>query len=57
MPAVQRFHIAIRWIFVLHTAVTILLYIVRGAMNSEWTIRPGPIAKLVEAIMIVPDSA
>jgi hypothetical protein len=53
MPAFQRFHTAIRWIFVIYTAVTILLYFVWVAMSGEWTIPLGPISKIVEAIMIV----
>ena len=53
MPTFQRFHKAIRWIFVGYTAVTILLYFVWVAMSGEWTIPLGPIAKIVEAAMIV----
>jgi hypothetical protein len=53
LPAFQRFHKAIRWIFVTYTAVTILLYFVWVAMSGEWTIPLGPLAKIVEAIMIV----
>jgi hypothetical protein len=53
LPMFQKFHKAIRWIFVGYTAVTILLYFVWVAMNGEWTIPLGPIAKLVEAAMIV----
>ena len=53
LPAFQRFHKAIRWIFVGYTVVTILLYFVWVAMSGEWTIPLGPLAKLVEAIMIV----
>ena len=53
LPAFQRFHKAIRWIFIGYTAVTILLYFVWVAMSGEWTIPLGPLAKLVEAAMIV----
>ena len=53
MPAFQKFHKAIRWMFVSYTGVTILLYFVWVAMSGEWTIPLGPIAKIVEAIMIV----
>ena len=53
LPVFQRFHNAMRWIFIAYTAVTILLYFVWVAMSGEWTIPLGPIAKLVEAAMIV----
>jgi len=53
LPAFQRFHKAIRWIFIAYTVVTILLYFVWVAMSGEWTIPLGPIAKLIEVIMIV----
>ena len=53
MPAFQRFHTAIRWIFVGYTAVTLVLYFVWVGMSGEWTIPLGPIAKIVEALMIV----
>jgi hypothetical protein len=53
LPAFQRFHNAVRWIFIAYTAVTILLYFVWVAMSGEWTIPLGPIAKVVEAAMIV----
>ena len=53
MPAFQRYHNAVRWIFIIYTAVTILLYFVWVAMSGEWTLPLGPIAKIVEAAMIV----
>jgi hypothetical protein len=53
MPAFQRFHNSIRWSFVIYTAITILLYFVWVAMSGEWTLPWGPIAKIVEAAMIV----
>lgn len=53
MPAFQRFHKLVRWSFIVYTAVTILLYFVWVAMSGEWTIPLGPIAKVVEAAMIV----
>jgi len=53
LPAFQRFHNPVRWAFILYTGVTILLYFVWIAMSGEWTIPLGPIAKIVEAIMIV----
>jgi len=53
LPAFQRYHNAIRWTFIIYTAVTILLYFVWVAMSGEWTIPLGPIAKIVEAAMIV----
>src|SRR5688572_3235033 len=53
LPAFQQYHKLVRWTFVIYTAVTILLYFVWGFMSSEWTVPVGPIAKLVEAVMIV----
>ena len=53
LPMFQRFHNSIRWVFIVYTAVTILLYFVWVAMSSEWTIPLGPIAKVIEAAMIV----
>jgi hypothetical protein len=53
LPMFQRFHNAIRWTFIVYTAVTILLYFVWVAMSGEWTIPLGPIAKIIEATMIV----
>jgi hypothetical protein len=53
MPAFQKFHKLVRWTFIAYTAVTILLYFVWVAMSGEWTIPLGPIAKIVEAAMIV----
>ena len=53
LPAFQRFHSLVRWTFIVYTAITILLYFVWGVMSGEWTIPLGPIAKLVEAAMIV----
>lgn len=53
MPAFQRFHKLVRWTFIAYTAVTILLYFVWVAMSGEWTIPLGPIAKIVEAAMII----
>jgi hypothetical protein len=53
LPAFQRFHSLVRWTFIVYTAVTILLYFVWGVMSGEWTIPLGPIAKIVEAAMIV----
>lgn len=53
MPAFQKYHGLIRWSFVVYTAITILLYFVWVAMSGEWTIPWGPIAKIVEAAMIV----
>ena len=53
MPAFQRFHNLVRWAFIVYTAITILLYFVWVAMSGEWTIPLGPIAKIVEAAMIV----
>src|SRR5689334_20324192 len=52
-PMFQKFHTAIRWIFISYTAVTIILYFVWVAMSGEWTIPIGPIAKIVEAAIIV----
>jgi len=53
LPMFQRFPKAVRWTFIAYTAVTILLYFVWVAMSGEWTIPLGPIAKIVEAAMIV----
>lgn len=53
LPMFQKFHKAVRWIFVSYTVVTILLYFVWVAMSGDWTIPLGPIAKIVEVIMIV----
>ena len=53
LPMFQKFHQWVRWTFIVYTAVTILLYFVWVAMSGEWTIPIGPIAKTVEAIMIV----
>ncbi len=53
LPMFQKFHKAVRWIFVSYTIVTILLYFVWVAMSGDWTIPLGPIAKIVEVIMIV----
>ena len=53
LPMLQRFHNAVRWTFIAYTGVTILLYFVWVAMSGEWTIPLGPIAKIVEAAMIV----
>ena len=53
MPMFQKFHKLVRWTFISYTAVTILLYFVWVAMSGEWTIPLGPIAKIVEAAMIV----
>ena len=53
LPAFQRFHSLVRWTFIVYTAITILLYFVWVAMSGEWTIPLGPIAKIVEAAMIV----
>ena len=52
LPAFQKFHKPIRWIFIFYTAITILLYFVWVAMSGEWTIPLGPIAKIVEVVMI-----
>jgi hypothetical protein len=52
MPAFQRYHNTVRWIFIIYTAVTILLYFVWVAMSGEWTIPLGPISKISEAVMI-----
>jgi len=53
MPAFQRFHNLVRWAFIVYIAITILLYFVWVAMSGEWTIPLGPIAKIVEAAMMV----
>ena len=53
LPMFQKFHKQLRWVFVAYTAVTILLYFVWVAMSGDWTIPVGPIAKIVEAAMIV----
>ena len=53
LPMFQKFHQLLRWTFIAYTAVTILLYFVWVAMSGEWTVPIGPIAKIVEAIMIV----
>lgn len=53
LPAFKRFHNLVRWTFIVYTAVTILLYFVWVAMSGEWTVPLGPIAKVVEAAMIV----
>jgi hypothetical protein len=53
LPAFQRFHSLVRGTFIVYTAITILLYFVWVAMSGEWTIPLGPIAKVVEAAMIV----
>jgi len=53
LPQFRRFHNAVRWTFIAYTAITILLYFVWVAMSSKWTILLGPIAKIVEAAMIV----
>ncbi len=53
LPAFQKLHTPIRWIFVAYTAVTIVLYFVWVAMSGEWTIPIGPIAKIVEVAIIV----
>ena len=53
LPQFQKFHKQVRWTFIIYTAVTIALYFVWVAMSGEWTIPVGPIAKIVEGIMIV----
>jgi len=53
IPAFQKYHDLVRWTFIVYTAITILLYFVWVAMSGEWTIPLGPIAKIVEAAMIV----
>ena len=53
LPMFQRFHKAVRWIFISYTVITILLYFVWVAMSGEWTVPLGPISKLAEAVMIV----
>jgi len=53
LPAFQKFHKAVRWIFIGYPAITIVLYFVWVAMSAEWTIPIGPISKIVEAAMIV----
>ena len=53
MPAFRRYHTLVRWTFIVYTAITIVLYFVWVAMSGEWTIPLGPIAKIVEAAMIV----
>lgn len=53
LPMFQKYHKLVRWTFIFYTAVTILLYFVWGFMSNEWTVPVGPIAKLVEAAMIV----
>lgn len=53
MPMFQQYHKLVRWTFIVYTAVTILLYFVWGFMSGEWTVPVGPIAKLVEAALIV----
>ena len=53
LPAFQRYHRLVRWTFIVYTAITILFYFVWVAMSGEWTIPWGPIAKIVEAAMIV----
>src|SRR5262245_47195084 len=53
MPTLQKLHKLVRWTFIIYTAVTILLYFVWVAMSGEWTIPLGPIAKIVEAAMII----
>ncbi len=52
MPAFQKHHKLARWTFVGYTAVTILLYFVWVAMSADWTVPVGPIAKVIEAVMI-----
>ncbi len=52
LPTFQRFHNSIRWLFIVYTAITILLYFVWVAMSAEWTIPLGPIAKIIEVVMI-----
>jgi uncharacterized membrane protein len=52
-PMFQRFHNVVRWTFIAYTAITILLYFVWVAMSGEWTIPLGPIAKIIEAAMII----
>jgi len=53
MPMFQNYHKLIRWTFIIYTAITILLYFVWVAMSGEWTIPLGPIAKVIEAAMIL----
>lgn len=53
MPVFQRSHNLVRWAFIVYTAITILLYFVWVAMSGEWTIPLGPIAKILEAAIIV----
>lgn len=52
MPAFQKYHRLIRGTFFIYTVVT-MLYFVWVAMSGERTIPLGPIAKVVEAVMIV----
>ena len=53
LPMFQKYHRLVRWTFISYTAVTIFLYFVWGLMSGEWTIPVGPIAKVVEAGIIV----
>jgi hypothetical protein len=53
MPTFQKQHGLVRWTFIIYTAITFLLYFVWVAMSSDWTLPWGPIAKIVEAAMIV----
>jgi hypothetical protein len=53
LPQFQKYHSLVRWTFIIYTAITIALYFVWVAMSGEWTIPVGPIAKIVEAAMIV----
>ena len=43
----------IRWILIVYTGITILLYFVWGAMSGEWVVPLGPIDKLVEVVLII----
>jgi len=52
-PTLQKYHQPLRWMFISYTTVTILLFFIWVAMSGEWTVPVGPIAKIVETIMII----
>ena len=52
LPALSKYRSWVRWIFIGYTAVTVLLYVVWGAMSGEWGVPLGPLDKAIEIGLI-----
>jgi len=52
LPALRRWSPWVRRVLIGYTALTIALYVVWGLMSGEWNAPIGPIAKLLEILLI-----